>query len=97
MRSKLRGDGCAVDGPLRRHDISHEDHPLSLGETSVWHQYFRVSLFPKLFILSTVFITQELKGNIRFYKNIIQYQYSLKNISPTIELNITLICFHSSM
>lgn len=41
MRSKLRGDGCAVDGPLRRHDISHEDHPLSLGETSVWHQYFR--------------------------------------------------------
>ncbi|XVE54427.1 hypothetical protein DITRI_Ditri03aG0080500 [Diplodiscus trichospermus] len=28
------------DGPLTRHEISHEDHPLSLGKTSVWHQYF---------------------------------------------------------
>ncbi|XP_021860174.1 uncharacterized protein [Spinacia oleracea] len=28
------------DGPLRRRDVSDEDHPLSLGETSVWHKYF---------------------------------------------------------
>ncbi|KAK5829789.1 hypothetical protein PVK06_013582 [Gossypium arboreum] len=27
-------------GPLIRHEISHEDHPLSLGKASVWHQYF---------------------------------------------------------
>ncbi|XP_062148265.1 uncharacterized protein LOC133857146 [Alnus glutinosa] len=30
-----------VDGPLRRHEISQEDHPLSLGKASVWHQYFQ--------------------------------------------------------
>ncbi|XVE98329.1 hypothetical protein REPUB_Repub03eG0096900 [Reevesia pubescens] len=29
-----------TDGPLTRHEISHEDHPLSLGKASVWHQYF---------------------------------------------------------
>ncbi|XP_019106964.2 TBC domain-containing protein C1952.17c isoform X3 [Beta vulgaris subsp. vulgaris] len=28
------------DGPLRRHDVSDQDHPLSLGEASVWHKYF---------------------------------------------------------
>lgn len=30
-----------VDGPLRRLEISQEDHPLSLGKASVWHQYFQ--------------------------------------------------------
>ncbi|XP_027368790.1 TBC domain-containing protein C1952.17c-like [Abrus precatorius] len=30
-----------VDGPLRRLEISHEDHPLSLGKTSLWSQYFQ--------------------------------------------------------
>ncbi|EOY31073.1 PREDICTED: TBC1 domain family member 13 isoform X4 [Theobroma cacao] len=29
-----------TDGPLTRQKISHEDHPLSLGKSSVWHQYF---------------------------------------------------------
>ncbi|MED6120288.1 hypothetical protein PIB30_019439 [Stylosanthes scabra] len=29
------------DGPLRRHEISQEDHPLSLGKTSLWSQYFK--------------------------------------------------------
>ncbi|XP_021276107.1 TBC domain-containing protein C1952.17c-like isoform X2 [Herrania umbratica] len=29
-----------TDGPLTRQKISHEDHPLSLGKASVWHQYF---------------------------------------------------------
>lgn len=27
-------------GPLRRLDVSNEDHPLSLGEASVWHKFF---------------------------------------------------------
>lgn len=27
-------------GPLRRHDVSDEDHPLSLGEASVWNRFF---------------------------------------------------------
>ncbi|KAM5547913.1 hypothetical protein ABKV19_002067 [Rosa sericea] len=31
----------AVDGPLKRREISQEDHPLSLGKASVWHQYFQ--------------------------------------------------------
>ncbi|GLU09693.1 hypothetical protein SLE2022_265390 [Rubroshorea leprosula] len=34
------GEGI-VNGPLRRHEISHEDHPLSLGKASLWHQYFQ--------------------------------------------------------
>lgn len=32
-----------VDGPLKRHEISQEDHPLSLGKGSVWNQYFQVN------------------------------------------------------
>eukprot|EP01018_Ginkgo_biloba_P011392 Gb_39882 [translate_table: standard] len=28
-------------GLLRRHNLTHGDHPLSLGETSVWHQFFQ--------------------------------------------------------
>ncbi|KAL6223890.1 hypothetical protein ACLB2K_002747 [Fragaria x ananassa] len=31
----------AIDGPLKRREISPEDHPLSLGKASVWHQYFQ--------------------------------------------------------
>ncbi|CAM6101401.1 unnamed protein product [Calypogeia fissa] len=30
-------------GFLQRQDITHDDHPLSLGSTSVWHQYFQDS------------------------------------------------------
>ncbi|RXH74440.1 hypothetical protein DVH24_029161 [Malus domestica] len=29
-----------VDAPLKRCEISEEDHPLSLGKARVWHQYF---------------------------------------------------------
>ncbi|MED6179888.1 hypothetical protein PIB30_004943 [Stylosanthes scabra] len=29
------------DGPLRRREISQEDHPLSLGKASLWGQYFK--------------------------------------------------------
>ncbi|KAL1325939.1 hypothetical protein HN51_035981 [Arachis hypogaea] len=29
------------DGLLRRHEISQEDHPLSLGKASLWSQYFK--------------------------------------------------------
>ncbi|XP_052109619.1 uncharacterized protein LOC107472050 isoform X4 [Arachis duranensis] len=31
------------DGLLRRHEISQEDHPLSLGKASLWSRYFKVS------------------------------------------------------
>uniref|UniRef100_A0A7I4EI56 Rab-GAP TBC domain-containing protein n=1 Tax=Physcomitrium patens TaxID=3218 RepID=A0A7I4EI56_PHYPA len=31
----------ALEGPLQRHEISHDDHPLSLGSKSVWHQFFQ--------------------------------------------------------
>ncbi|XP_057507672.1 TBC domain-containing protein C1952.17c-like [Actinidia eriantha] len=30
-----------VDGPLERHTISDEDHPLKIGTASVWHQFFQ--------------------------------------------------------
>jgi len=41
--STKRNEENDVDGPLRRHEISHEDHPLSLGTASLWSQYFQVS------------------------------------------------------
>jgi len=31
----------ALEGPLQRHEITHDDHPLSLGSKSVWHQFFQ--------------------------------------------------------
>ncbi|XP_043701426.1 TBC1 domain family member 13-like isoform X4 [Telopea speciosissima] len=31
------------DGMLKRHEISHEDHPLSSCKASVWHQFFKDS------------------------------------------------------
>ncbi|KAK9268537.1 hypothetical protein L1049_001492 [Liquidambar formosana] len=41
LSSKEQHADNDVDGPLRRHEISHEDHPLSLGKASAWHQYFQ--------------------------------------------------------
>ncbi|XVE71451.1 hypothetical protein DITRI_Ditri10aG0151600 [Diplodiscus trichospermus] len=38
--NKHNNDDIDTDGPLTRHEISHEDHPLSLGKACVWHQYF---------------------------------------------------------
>ncbi|KAJ1443891.1 Rab-GTPase-TBC domain [Sesbania bispinosa] len=38
--AKLHEDND-VDGPLRRHEISQEDHPLSLGKENLWSQYFK--------------------------------------------------------
>ncbi|KAF9614959.1 hypothetical protein IFM89_021389 [Coptis chinensis] len=32
---------CGAAGLLRRHEILHSDHPLSEGNTSIWHQYFQ--------------------------------------------------------
>ncbi|KAL1325938.1 uncharacterized protein [Arachis hypogaea] len=32
------------DGLLRRHEISQEDHPLSLGKASLWSQYFKEAM-----------------------------------------------------
>lgn len=37
-------------GPLSRSEISQEEHPLSLGKTSIWNQYFQVSFIIKLMI-----------------------------------------------
>ncbi|KAG0583742.1 hypothetical protein KC19_3G159600 [Ceratodon purpureus] len=31
----------ALEGPLQRHEISPDDHPLSLRSESVWHQFFQ--------------------------------------------------------
>jgi hypothetical protein len=33
------------EGLLLRQEITHDDHPLSLGTTSVWHQFFQVSIW----------------------------------------------------
>lgn len=36
-----------VEGPgaLSRSEITHEDHPLSLGTTSLWNNFFKVFRF----------------------------------------------------
>ncbi|XP_058760295.1 TBC domain-containing protein C1952.17c-like isoform X1 [Vicia villosa] len=38
--TKMHEDNNA-DGPLKRHEISVEDHPLSLDKESLWKQYFQ--------------------------------------------------------
>lgn len=32
-------------GALSRSEITHEDHPLSLGTTSLWNNFFKVFRF----------------------------------------------------
>ena len=39
----------ALEGPLQRHEISPDDHPLSLGSKSVWHQFFQVLSFSSVY------------------------------------------------
>ncbi|CAH8294943.1 unnamed protein product [Eruca vesicaria subsp. sativa] len=40
---KSKGDDPKVEGPgaLSRSEITHEDHPLSLGTTSLWNNFFK--------------------------------------------------------
>jgi hypothetical protein len=35
-------------GALSRSEITHEDHPLSLGTTSLWNNFFKVFRFCSL-------------------------------------------------
>jgi hypothetical protein len=44
MEAMKAADMEAKEGLLLRHEITHDDHPLSLGSSSVWHQFFQVSL-----------------------------------------------------
>jgi hypothetical protein len=44
MEAMKAADMEAKEGLLLRHEITHNDHPLSLGSSSVWHQFFQVSL-----------------------------------------------------
>lgn len=53
LSSSKRHEDNDVDGPLRRREISHEDHPLSLGKASLWSQYFQVSISSILKLLLT--------------------------------------------
>lgn len=32
-----------IKGTLERHSVSNEDHPLNIGKSSVWHQFFQFS------------------------------------------------------
>ncbi|XP_044464452.1 TBC1 domain family member 13-like isoform X3 [Mangifera indica] len=41
-----------ADGLLRRHEISQEDHPLSLGKASVWNQHFEEAMRNILLLFS---------------------------------------------
>jgi hypothetical protein len=34
---------CESKGLLSRSEITHGEHPLSLGKTSIWNQFFQVS------------------------------------------------------
>jgi len=48
----------ALEGPLQRHEISHDDHPLSLGSKSVWHQFFQVYTLTLFTIVDSAFLYQ---------------------------------------
>ncbi|XP_054808017.1 uncharacterized protein LOC129310170 isoform X1 [Prosopis cineraria] len=39
--SAMQQENSDVDGTLRRHEISQEDHPLSSCKASLWREYFR--------------------------------------------------------
>jgi hypothetical protein len=41
MEAMKAADMEAKEGLLLRQEITHDDHPLSLGTTSVWHQFFQ--------------------------------------------------------
>jgi hypothetical protein len=41
MEAMKAADMEAKEGLLLRHEITHNDHPLSLGSSSVWHQFFQ--------------------------------------------------------
>ncbi|CAM6044365.1 unnamed protein product [Sphagnum compactum] len=41
MEAMKAADMEAKEGLLLRHEITHDDHPLSLGSSSVWHQFFQ--------------------------------------------------------
>lgn len=56
LSSTRRHEDNDVDGPLRRHEISHEDHPLSLGKASLWSQYFQVNFSSIMKLLLTEFV-----------------------------------------
>ncbi|XP_059294687.1 uncharacterized protein LOC132047696 [Lycium ferocissimum] len=40
LRFLVHNTSSEVSESLERYNISKEDHPLSLGKTSIWHQYF---------------------------------------------------------
>lgn len=42
--SKSKEHNSEGTGVLPRAEIVHDEHPLSLGKTSVWNQYFQVTL-----------------------------------------------------
>lgn len=39
---------CESSGFLSRSEITHDEHPLSLGKSSIWNQFFQVSYWPEL-------------------------------------------------
>uniref|UniRef100_M0ZTU5 Uncharacterized protein n=1 Tax=Solanum tuberosum TaxID=4113 RepID=M0ZTU5_SOLTU len=55
----LGHDTCSgVIEPLKRYNISKDDdHPLSLGKTSIWHQYFEASTYYTASSSATFYIT----------------------------------------
>lgn len=42
--SKTQVMNCKGSGLLQRSEITDGEHPLSLGKTSIWNQYFQVLL-----------------------------------------------------
>lgn len=52
-----------IAGPLRRHKVSQNDHPLNLGTSSPWHQYFQViTSFPLIPCISiNIYVARKLK------------------------------------
>lgn len=67
-----------VAGQLKRHEISQEDHPLSLGKSSAWNQYFQARASPFYGLILDAFCLimhiVSIKGRIRFQRTEITEQ-----------------------
>lgn len=45
MSSLEMNEPVGSPGFLSRSEVSHGEHPLSLGKSSIWNQFFQVSFF----------------------------------------------------
>lgn len=58
--ASLENDGTGTDiegkGVLSRSKVTQEEHPLSLGKSSIWNQFFQVPPFFQMIFSSSIYL-----------------------------------------